>query len=424
MFKNNNPLIRSLVGAATVGSVLTLAFGLALGSTKDKAPDAYRAAVYAVLVGAAGGAVFGLKSKPNSQQDRTIDDRRGWQDWRNFVVTRKVAESEDITSFYLQPEDKQEIPNFKPGQYLTIKLDIPGQAKPVIRTYTLSDYVEPCDHYRLSIKRERQPKGQDVPAGLASNFMHDLAIEGTVIAAKPPSGKFILDVQQSLPAVLVSNGVGITPMMSMAKAATQLRLDRTIWFVHGARDGSHQAFRHEVMELAAQNSKLMVHYAYSRPTAEDRGRYQSTGYVDTALLLRLVGQEAEYYLCGSPPFLQSLRDGLKQAGIPDRRISFEVFTSSKAGVTESAPTAEPAEITFTKSSKTVTWQPEDGSILELAEANGLNPPFSCRQGICGTCMCKLTEGEVEYLQPPTAEIEPGSVLICISRPKTALAIDI
>ena len=102
MFENNNPLIRSLVGAATVGSVLALAFGLALGSTKDKAPDADRVAVYAVLVGAAGGAVFGLKSKPNSQQDRTIDDRSGWQDWRNFVVTRKVAESEDITSFYLQ----------------------------------------------------------------------------------------------------------------------------------------------------------------------------------------------------------------------------------------------------------------------------------------------------------------------------------
>ena len=197
--------------------------------------------------------------------------------------------------------------------------------------------------------------------------------------------------------------------------------------MHGARDGSHQAFRHEVMELDEQNPHLTVHYAYSRPTAEDRGRYQSTGYVDTALLQRLVKQEAEYYLCGSPPFLQSLRDGLKQAGVAEHRIFFEVFTSSKAGAAEtgaSDETAEPAEITFASSGQTVTWQPDDGSILELAEANGLNPPYSCRQGICGTCMCELTEGEVEYLQPPTAEIEPGSVLICIARPKTALAIDV
>ena len=427
-----NPFTRSLVAAATIGSAVTLASSLVIGVTNAN-PSAYRGAVYSALAGTGCGALFGLLSARGSQTSRQEQasgnpaDNTNWQDWRNFVVVRKVKESEEITSFYLQPEDKQHIPNFQPGQFLTIKLEIPGQPKPVIRTYSLSNYAEPCEHYRLSIKREPMPEGLDVPAGLASNFMHDQVQEGTVIAAKPPSGKFIMDVHQSLPAVLVSNGVGITPMISMAKAGSLLNRDRLIWFVHGSRSGQSHAFQDEMMQLAQQNSNLMVHYAYSRPTANDTGRYHSTGYVDTELVQHLAGKEAEYFLCGSPPFLQSLREGLQAAGVPKNRIFFEVFTKGNVGVTEKAPTdssVESAEIVFAKSGKTVTWKPDNGSILEFAEANDLNPPYSCRQGICGTCMCKLSEGEVEYEQPPITNVEPGSVLICISKPKTALVLDV
>ncbi len=130
------------------------------------------------------------------------------------------------------------IPNFQPGQFLTIKLSIPGQEKPVIRTYSLSDCLDPWEYYRLSIKRESAPKGLDVRPGVASNFMHDQVNEGSVIPAKPPRGKFVLDVQKSLPAVLISNGVGITPMLSMAKACTQLNSNRSIWFIHGRGMGA------------------------------------------------------------------------------------------------------------------------------------------------------------------------------------------
>jgi uncharacterized protein len=431
-----NPLVRSATAAFTALSVVAIASAIAIGVTKSKDESAFKTAIYSTLISTGCGALFGLtytskenQQKPISasrdQQSTQLSQNTTWKDWRNFVVVRKVKESEEITSFYLQPEDKAEIPNFQPGQFLTIKLNIPGQPKPIIRTYSLSDYREPCDYYRLSIKREPMPKGVDVPPGIASNFMHDHIDEGSVIPAKPPSGKFILDVQKSIPAVLISNGVGITPMISMAKAAIHLNPNRPIWFLHGARDGRFHAFRDEVRAIAEQNPNLMIHYAYSRPRDEDVGHYHGTGYVDIELIQSLVKQEAEYFLCGSPPFLESIREGLKRAGVAESRVFFEMFTkaskiaSDRPAAKVASDPVEATEIVFAQSNQTITWQADAASILEFAEANDLNPPYSCRQGICGTCECKLLEGEVEYQEAPTAAIETGSVLICIARPKTS-----
>lgn len=423
-----NPWIRSLTVAATAFSVVTLASAIAIGTTpKDK--SAYRWGVYAALLATGAGATLGLVHLANGKEQQFSNtmpelDRQPWQDWRNFVVVRKVKESEEITSFHLKPEDGGEIPSFQPGQFLPIKLEIPGQAKPILRTYSLSDYPEPCTYYRLSIKRELAPKGLDVPPGLSSNFMHDHIQEGSIIPAKPPSGKFVLDVRNSIPAVLVSNGVGITPMIAMAKACSYLNPNRPIWFLHGARDGRYHAFREEVLAIAQQNPNLQIHFAYSRPQAEDEGYYQSTGYIDSALIQSLVTQDAEFFLCGSPSFLRSLMDGLKAWGIPDSRVFFESFGQSMKTTPEksssiSSQDGTEAEIAFAKSGKTLTWSGGEESILEFAEANNLNPDYSCRQGICGTCMCKILEGEVEYQTEPTAAIDDGSVLICISKPKTS-----
>jgi uncharacterized protein len=422
-----NPWIRSLTASATAFSMVALVSAIAIG-TNPKDKSAYRWGVYAALLATGGGAVLGLVYKGKGQETQSSStmplERQPWKDWRNFVVVRKVKESEEITSFYLKPEDGGEIPAFKPGQFLPIKLDIPGQAKPILRTYSLSDYPEPCDYYRLSIKREPVPNGLDVPPGLSSNFMHDHVQEGWVIPAKPPSGKFVLDVDQSIPAVLVSNGVGITPMIAMAKACNRLNPNRPIWFLHGARDGQYHAFRDEVFALAQQNPNLQIHFAYSRPRPEDDPYFQSTGYVDIALIQSLVTQDAEFFLCGSPPFLRSLMDGLKAWGVPDRRVFFESFgqsmkTTPDKSSTEASQDDIESEITFAKSGKTVAWNRSEESILAFAEANDLNPDYSCRQGICGTCMCKILEGEVEYQTQPSAAIAEGSVLICISKPKTS-----
>jgi len=298
----------------------------------------------------------------------------------------------------------------------------------VIRPYSISDYPESCDYYRISIKRELAPKGSDAPSGVASNFMHDHIQTGAAIAIKPPSGQFVLDIQKSLPVVLISNGIGITPFLSIAKACSRLNSKRTIWFVHGARNGQTHAFRDEVLEIAEQNPNLHVHFRYSHPQPEDQGDYDSIGHVDTELVKTLVEQDAEFYLCGSPPFLESLQTGLKEWGVPKERVFHESFDQrSKALSNQSSGEAvgkevEQSEIVLAQSGKTVTWHDDDGTILELAEANGLHPPYSCRQGICGTCMCKIREGSVAYQIPPTAEIDEDSVLICISKPASSKVI--
>jgi hypothetical protein len=214
-------------------------------------------------------------------------------------------------------------------------------------------------------------------------------------------------------------------MISMAKAVARLNPNRPIWFLHGARDGRFHAFRDEVALIAEQNSNLTIHYAYSRPREEDTGHYHSTGYVDIDLIQSLVMQEAEYFLCGSPPFLASIREGLKHADVPESRVFFEMFTKASQATRDrpiaeaNGDTATTAEIVFVQSQQTIIWQADAENLLEFAEANGLNPPYSCRQGICGTCECKILEGEVEYQTTPTARVEDGSVLICISKPKTS-----
>ena len=429
-----NPLIRSITAASASFSIIVMIAVVAIGlSEKPQDKAANKTGIYASLLALALGAGLGLVVKGDSSATTKDTQSDIWQDWRDFKIFKKESESKEITSFYFQPVDNEKIPDYKPGQYLTIKLDIPDQSRPVIRTYSLSDYPESKDYYRLSIKREDSPKGLDVPPGVASNFMHDHILEGSVIPCKPPKGKFYLEVNNSIPAVLISNGVGITPMISMAKACAKENPERHIWFIHGARNGEYHAFREQMNAIEASYPKLQLHYRYSRPNADDEGRYHSQGYADKQLLADTIipeikqthngSSDAEYFLCGSPAFMDSLRTGLSELDVPEDRVYFESFgggmTKGKSEATATTEgSVESAEVVFAESNKTVTWTPADGTLLEFAEANGLNPDYSCRQGVCQTCTCQIQSGEVEYLEEPASEPDEGSVLICVSRPKT------
>ena len=438
----NNPLVRSITAGSTLFSMAILIAAVALGLPHPKDKSANKMGIYASLLAFVAGAGVGLvvkdnspaKSKQNKQDRRSSTQDDTWKNWRDFKIVKKESESQEITSFYFQPVDGGKLPDFKPGQFLTIKLDIPDQPRPVIRTYSLSDYPESKDYYRLSIKRERSPKDLDVPPGVASNFMHDRIFESSVIPCKPPSGKFYLEVDNSIPAVLISNGVGITPMISMAKAVARKNPQRHLWFIHGARNGEYHACREEINNITESYPNLHIHYRYSRPRPEDEGKYHSQGYADKQLLADSIipeiqathngSTEAEYFLCGSPAFMDSLREGLTELGVSEDRVFFESFgggkTKGKAQAdSNGAGSIDSAEVVFAGSDKTLTWTPEDGTLLEFAEANDLNPEYSCRQGVCLTCMCQLQSGEVEYLEEPSGEPDDGTVLICISKPKTS-----
>jgi len=445
-----SPFARAITGASAFLSLVTLVFALWFGITAGKENKAnYKVGVYGSLLGAIAGAVVGgltgydtgkgSASKKSGSSASIQDDAsqdKIWKDWRNFVVDRKVQESQEITSFYLKPQDQGDLPDFKPGQFLTIKLDVPDQARPVIRTYSLSDYENGSGYYRLSIKKEGSPKGLDVPPGVGSSFMHEQIHEGSVIPAKPPNGKFFVDINSSTPAVLISNGVGITPMISMAKAVIKTNSDRHVWFLHGARNGEYHAFREAMVDLEKQYPNLHIHYKYSRPRPEDEGHFHSQGYVDKDLIESQIipqiqqisgSRDAEYFLCGSPKFMDSLRSGLSELDVNEEKVFFESF--SKGGKTKGTAPSAPAvdssssekfqaEVVFAASGKTATWSPDQGTLLDFAEAEGIDPPSSCRQGVCLTCMCGLSEGEVDYLEPPTTDPDECNVLICLSRPKT------
>ena len=439
--KINDPWLRIVTGASASFAIVTIISAVTIGLTtpKNKSASANKTAIYSSLLAIAVGGVVGFVAGDASLKNDSVGEKQDtsskddksdtWNGWRDFKIVKKEPESQEITSFYFQPVDGGKLPDFKPGQFLTIKLDIPEQDRPVIRTYSLSDYCESQDYYRLSIKREGSPKGLDVPPGVASNFMHDRISEGSIIPCKPPNGKFFIDVDSSTPAVLISNGVGITPMISMAKACSQKNPQRHIWFLHGARNGDYHACGEEVNTIA-NNTNLHIDYSYSRPRPVDEGKYHHQGYVDKQLLETAVIPElkeidgssnAEYYLCGSPKFMDSLKSGLQELGVPEEKVFFESFGGGKTkGKAETAQSSiDTAEIVFANSGQTLNWTKDDGTILEFAEANNIDPAYSCRQGVCLTCMCQLKEGEVEYTESPSGEPDEGSVLICISKPKTS-----
>ncbi len=360
------------------------------------------------------------------------------QKLRTFVVEWKEPESETITSFYLVPEDGKPLDPFLPGQFLPLKLDIPGQYQPLLRTYSLSDSPR-ADYYRLSIKREPAPKDRpDLYPGVSSNYLHDQVEVGTKLLAKSPRGKFFLDPNGETPVVLLSAGVGLTPLISMLNAIVEVGSNRPTWFIHGSRNKREHAMGEHVRRVAAENKNIHVHMRYSQPSPEDvKGHnYDDEGYVDIKLLKRLLpSKDFDFYLCGPAPFMKSLFNGLLDWGVPEGRIHYEFFgpasvlkerakVSTPKRAAEAIQCCGEIEVTFSQSGVNANWNPSFESILDLAEANGLSPDYSCRSGICHTCMCKLEEGEVEYVLEPLDPPEDGSVLICCSKPRNNVVVDL
>ena len=356
--------------------------------------------------------------------------------YRALVVTRTVLETESITSFYLAAEDGEPLDAFLPGQFLPLRLNIPGQYEPVYRTYSLSDRPG-AEHYRLTIKREPAPP--DLPnayPGVSSNYFHDHVDVGSTLSAKGPRGRFYLDPKGETPVVLVSGGVGQTPMISMLNAIVAAGAKRSTWFVHASRCGREHAFGEAVRRIAEEHDNVHVHIRYSQPSPADvMGRdYDDTGRIDADLLRRLgPDNECDFYLCGPTGFMRSLFDGLLSWGVPEQRIHYEFFGPASA-VTERAKVATPKrvaeaaecctdlEVTFSTSGVRANWNPSFESILDLAEANGLSPDYSCRSGVCQTCEARIEDGDVEYVMEPVDPPDDGFVLICCSKPTTPVVI--
>ena len=352
------------------------------------------------------------------QASKTISANKLGNAYQPYEVFKVEKESDAISSFYLRPVDGKGTASFKAGQFLPIRL--PGQSEPVSRTYTVSDAPN-SEYYRLSIKRE----GAEA---VASNFFHDHVKPGFHLEAMAPRGKFTLDQSSNRPVVLISGGIGITPMIAMLnfmiEEGLRTRHFRETYFIHGARNARTQAFGKHVRAVAAEYESVNVHIRYSRPNDEDRPGidFDSVGHVDVELLIQVLPfGDHDFYLCGSAPFMQALFHGLTGLGVRKERIRYESF--GPATVLKQTPERpivdEPVMVCFVKSGIEIEWSPDKGTLLEMAEASGLSPGYSCRTGICGTCATQIKCGSVDYLDEPIGPHEDNEVLICCSTPRSA-----
>lgn len=247
----------------------------------------------------------------------------GWSGWRDFVVASTKQESEIIRSFVLLPMDGGPVLQHRPGQYLTFTLNLPDVGE-IKRNYSISSGPEDRT-YRITVKREAWP---GLPPGIASNWLHDQARDGTVLKVAPPAGDFYLDESGIGPVVLLSGGVGLTPMVSMLEAIVRSGSGRPTWFVHGAENGRVHAMREHVRALAGGAQGVTLRTFYNKPESADvQGRdYDEPGFITADWLAQNTPmKEAVYYLCGPRPFLRALVGSLARTGVPLGRIRYEFF---------------------------------------------------------------------------------------------------
>lgn len=344
------------------------------------------------------------------------------EQWRPFRVVRIDEESSVVKSFWLEPDDGEGLGLFEAGQHLPVRTTLAEGEAPTLRTYTLS--LAPSDGaYRLSIRRQ----------GRFSNHMHDRIQVGDRIEARAPRGAFTVDAAERRPLVLLSAGIGITPMLAMLRHVVyegmRRRRMRPTWFIHGARTEGERAFHAEVAQLAeASRGAVRVLQVLSEPGpgAREGVDYHARGRVDLALLKAALPfddalfEDRDFHLCGPPGFMQSLYAGLRSLHVPYERIHAEAF--GPAGLQrDGAPALPPAStqavpVLFAASGKEARWTPGSGSLLELAEARGLNPVHACRQGMCGSCSHALTAGDITYASAPASATAPGQALLCQAVP--------
>ncbi len=334
--------------------------------------------------------------------------------------------------------DGSALPAFRPGQFLVVKIPS-GDAKGyVLRNYSLSGAPDDPSHFRISVKREPSA-GRGLPVGLGSKYLHDNVVVGEILEVDGPRGEFVLDETSDRPVVLLSGGVGLTPMVAMLHALARRSARRTL-FLHACENGEVHALRDEVNCLIGLRPGLSAHFCYRAPSAEDRSsnRFDSEGFITRdAIQSLLCLDDYNFYLCGPPPFMQAMYQILRSLGVAKDRVAYEFFGPATVLDTEVEPKSialdvgtfpAPADgaitVEFRKSGIIVEWNASAQSLLAFAEDQGLKPNFSCRAGICGTCTSRIISGDVSYFEDPLEDPAFGELLLCCSRPETAIVLDL
>jgi len=352
-----------------------------------------------------------------------------WPGFQPMHVTRIDPETANVRSLFLEKPDGASLPAGLPGQFLVLRLRTTSDGPMLLRNYSMSG-MPGAGIYRVSVKREVN--------GAVSSYLHDCVRVGDILEVSAPRGAFTLRSGDA-PIVLLSAGIGATPVLAMLHSLASAASRREIWWIYGARNRAEHPFAKESRGLLQTLVNSRSHIVYSKPDPEDKPGvdYDSVGHVDTPLLDRLgVARDADFYLCGPPSFLKQLSRGLKTWGADSSRIHAEVFGPEEPitpGMVRSSrppahpPSGEPGagpQVSFTRSGLTVSWDSRFSSLLELAEACDVAVQWSCRTGVCHTCECALIGGTVHYEPDPLEPPATGNLLICCSRPSGDVELDL
>ena len=358
--------------------------------------------------------------------DRDAPTAPAWSGFQPLRVAEISRESSTITSFLLVPtEDAESTPVAAPGQYLTVRVQPDAGEQALVRSYSLSDVADERG-FRISVKRE----------GAVSCYLHDRVKVGDVLDVAAPRGSFVLR-EGTRPVVLLSAGVGATPVLAMLHELVREQSARTVWWLHGARNHDEHAFGPEVDDLLAELPGSHRLVAYSKPTNGDAPDHDLSGRLDlTVLEAAGVPKNADYYMCGPDAFMHSMGAALAAGGITPDRISTEVFGAiaiHRSGIVDGdggaphvpeGPPGTGPTVTFSRSDLSVPWDDRYPSLLDFAEACDVPVAFGCRNGTCHNCESGLLAGEVTYYIEPLEPPPDGRVLVCSTRPRSELTLDL
>jgi ferredoxin-NADP reductase/MOSC domain-containing protein YiiM len=387
-------------------------------------PDGWKASFRALLDQAAspGGTAGNAGLAP-------VSPPPAWPGFRPLAVTAVDRETSSVISVHLADPAGAAVPAAQPGQFLTLRLPATPGGPPLVRSYSLSG-PPGAPSYRISVKRE--------PHGAGSEFMHTRVHAGDQLDVAAPRGTFILRPGDT-PVLLISAGVGATPVLAMLHALAGAGSGREIWWLHGARSRADEPFASESRSLLAQLARGHRHICFSHPGPDDvPGRdYQTPGRLTADVLAGLsLPRDADAYLCGPAAFMADVSGALENLGISRARVHTEIFGaagSSTPGIAPAAarpphpPAGQPGtgpQIAFARSGLTVPWDQRYASLLELAEACDVPVRWSCRTGVCHTCETALLSGAVGYRPDPVEQPAGGSALICCSQPHGDLVLDL
>jgi ferredoxin-NADP reductase/MOSC domain-containing protein YiiM len=380
----------------------------------------WQASFRALVEGEPGGGNAGLT---------TASPPPAWPGFRRLSVTSIDSESDSVISVRLEDPSGTPLPAALPGQYLTVRIQPDGEGRPMLRNYSLSG-PPGAGYYRFTVKREHY--------GVASGYLHTRLAVGDQLDIAAPRGTFILD-QTHAPVLLISAGIGATPVLAMLQALAEEHSDREIWWLHGARSSRDHPFAAEARTLLASLPNVRTHVYYSRPGPDDlEGRdFDSTGRLSASLLAELQPpRDAEAYLCGPVPFMDEISAGLAAMGVEASHIHTEPFgpaPSLTPGIaatparTPHPPAGQPGDgptIEFARSNLAIPWSGDYTSLLELAEACDVPVRWSCRTGVCHNCETTLIAGDLDYSPEPVEPPADGSALICCSQPRDDVVLDL